>query len=66
VKVIKEVYFKKDKPGRGNKYLWAWKESADVHVFGGANTLREIKRRAGRMYPNHRCVLLPLRSLSVS
>lgn len=51
------IYFKK---GSGNKYLWAWKESADKKVFGVAATVEEIKQRAKRMFPGKEIVLLPL------
>lgn len=34
------------------KYLWAWRESADKKVFGTANSIEEIKRRACKFFPN--------------
>lgn len=51
------IYFKKES---GNKYIWAWKESADKKVFGTAATVEEITRRAMRMFPGKEIVLLPL------
>lgn len=47
------------KPGR-SRYRWAWKESAEKNVFGGASSLEEIKTRAARMFPDKEIVLLLL------
>lgn len=38
------------------KYLWAWRESADKKVFGTANSIEEIKRRARRFFPKEELV----------
>lgn len=48
-----EIFVKKHNSG----YYWAWKESADKKVFGGASTISEIKRRAARLFPNSEIIL---------
>lgn len=56
-----EIFVKENEPKHGrSKYRWAWKESADKKVFGGASTIAEIKRRSARVFPDSEIVLLPL------
>lgn len=54
-----KIFFKKKKSDK-TEYLWAWKESADKKVFGVATTIEEITKRAQRMFPTKKIVLLPL------
>lgn len=42
------------------RYTWAWRESAEMGVFGGADSLEEIKTRAERMFPGTKLVLFLL------
>jgi hypothetical protein len=44
------IFYKKNK----NEFLWAWEESRNKNVWGKAKTIKEIKHRAKRMFPNER------------
>ena len=56
-----EIFFKENESNHGcSKYLWAWKESAEKNVFGGASSIAEIKRKAAKKFPYSEVVLLPL------
>lgn len=56
-----EIFVKKIDSDHGQrKYRWAWKESAEMNVFGVASTLEEVKIRTKRMFPDSEIILLPL------
>ncbi|WKZ15460.1 MAG: hypothetical protein QY317_16315 [Candidatus Jettenia caeni] len=40
--------------------LWAWEESKNKNVWGGAKSIAEIERRAQRMFSNEAIELVAL------
>lgn len=46
-----EIYVQESITRGKNGFIWAFKESYEKNVFGWAESLNEVKRRAKKMFP---------------